>query len=88
MGFDPCNCTLKIRESVWDSNYEHGSSFGSVRVHSLTLFAFPGACDVTPGPLSRLTTLQPLTLVVSPRLGLQHIWTYENMVKFEPFKSS
>jgi hypothetical protein len=38
MGFDPCNCALKIWKSIWDSNSEHGSSFGSVRVHSLTLF--------------------------------------------------
>jgi hypothetical protein len=33
MGFDPCNCSLKI----WDSNSQNGSSFGSVSVHSFTL---------------------------------------------------
>ncbi len=35
-GFDPCSCALKIRESIRDSNSQHGSSLGSVRVHSLT----------------------------------------------------
>jgi hypothetical protein len=49
MGFDPCNRALKIWESIWDSNSHNGSSFGSVRVHSLTLTTLPGACDVTPG---------------------------------------
>ncbi len=47
--FDPCNLTLKIRESFWDSNSQHGSSLGSVRVHSLTLFALPEACGALPG---------------------------------------
>jgi hypothetical protein len=73
MSFDPCNCTMKIRESIWDSNSEHGSSLGSVRVHSFTLFALPGACDVTPRSFSWPATLQPLTLVASPRLKLQHL---------------
>ncbi len=26
MGFDPCNCALRIRDSIWDSNSQHGSS--------------------------------------------------------------
>ncbi len=39
MGFDPCNRALKIWESIWESNSKHWSSLGSVRVHSLTLFA-------------------------------------------------
>jgi hypothetical protein len=55
MGFDPCNCSLKIRESIWDFNSQHGSSLGSVRVHSLTLFAFPGVCNVTFGSLNLAT---------------------------------
>jgi hypothetical protein len=41
MGFDPCNHALKIQESFWDLNSQHGSSLGSVRVHALTLFAIP-----------------------------------------------
>ncbi len=46
--FDPLNRALKIWESFRDSNSQHGSSLGSVRVHSLTLFALPGACEVLP----------------------------------------
>jgi hypothetical protein len=72
MGFDPYNCALKIWDSIWDSNSQHGSSFGSVKVHSFTLFALPRAYDVTPGSFSWLVTLQPLALIMSPRLGLQH----------------
>jgi hypothetical protein len=68
MGFDPCNCALKI----WESNSHNGSSLRSVRVHSLTLFALPRACDVTPKPPSWPATLQALALVASPRLGLCH----------------
>jgi hypothetical protein len=45
MGFDPCNCALKIRESILDSNSYNGSSLRSVKVHSFTFFALPGACD-------------------------------------------
>ncbi len=63
MGFDPYNHVLKIWESIWDSNSHNGSSLGSVKVHSLTLFALfalfalSGACDVTLGPSSWPTTL-------------------------------
>jgi hypothetical protein len=73
MGFDPCDCTLKIWESFWDSNSQHGSSLGNVRVHSFTLFALLGTCEVTPGSPSWPATFQPLTLVTSPRLGLQQV---------------
>ncbi len=77
MGFDPYNCALKIWESIWDSNSHNGSSLGSVRVHSLTLFTVLGACDVTPGSPSWPTTLQPLALVTSSRLGLRYeVTTY------------
>jgi hypothetical protein len=72
MGFDPYNCTLKIQKSIWNSNSYNGSSLGSVRVHSLTLFALPGACDVTPRSLFGPATLQPLALVTNPRLGFRH----------------
>jgi hypothetical protein len=74
MSFDLCNHALKIQKSTWDSNSQHWSSLGSVRVHALTLFALLGACDVTPGSSFWPTTLQPLALVVSPRLGLRHRW--------------
>ncbi len=71
MGFEPYNRALKIRESIWESNFEHGSSLRSVRVHSLTLFALLGACDVTPRSFSWPATLKPLVLVTSPRLRLR-----------------
>jgi hypothetical protein len=67
MGFDPCNYALKI----WESNSHNGSSLESARVHSLTLFAVSGACDVILVPFSYPTTLQALALVASPRLGLR-----------------
>jgi hypothetical protein len=72
MGFDLCNCTLKIPKSIWDSNSYNGSSLGNVKVHSLTLFALSKACDVTPGLPSWHKTLQALALVVSPRLWSRH----------------
>jgi hypothetical protein len=72
MSFDPYNHALKIWKSIWDFNTQHGSSFESMRVHSLTLFALLDACDVTPGSPSWPATLQPFTLVTSPSLGLRH----------------
>ncbi len=76
MGCGPCNHALKIWESIWDSNSHNGSSLGSVRVHSLTLFALLGASDVTPRSPSWPATLQPFALVVSPKLGLRHYECY------------
>ncbi len=73
MNFDPCNRALKIWKYFWDSNSQHGSSLGSVRVHSLTLFALPRACEVTLKSPSWLATFQPFTLVASPRVGLRYI---------------
>jgi hypothetical protein len=74
MGFDPCTCALKIWESIWESNSQHGSSLGSVRVHSYTLFALPKAREMTHKSPYWPATLQPLTLVASPRLKLRHFW--------------
>jgi hypothetical protein len=67
IGFNPNNYALKIQESIWDSNSQHGSSLRSVRVHSLTLFALSGACDVTPGSSSLPATLQPPHLGPEPK---------------------
>ncbi len=67
MSFDPYNRALKIWESISDSNSQHGSSFGSVRVHSLTLFALPGTCEVTPRSLSWPATLRPPCLGCEPK---------------------
>jgi hypothetical protein len=69
--FDPCNRVLKIRESFRDSNSQHGSSLGSVRVHALTFFALLGACEMTFESSSWPATFQPFVLVASPTLGLQ-----------------
>ncbi len=77
MSFNPCNRTMKIQESIWDSNSQHWSSLGSVRAHSLTLFALSGACDVTFGSPSWPATLQPLALIASPRLGLRQCGGHE-----------
>jgi hypothetical protein len=79
--FDPYNCVMKIWESIRDSNFQHGSPLGSVRVHSLTLFALPRACEVTPGSPSWPATLPHLALVASPRLGLRHLRCYFNHIK-------
>ncbi len=67
MGFDPCNRALKIWKSFWDSNSQHGSSFGSVRVHALTFFALSEACEVTPMSPSWPANLQPLCLGREPK---------------------
>jgi hypothetical protein len=49
-GFEPCNCSLKFRESTETPTPKHnGSSFGSVSVHSHTLPHFgasPLACTL------------------------------------------
>jgi len=42
-----------------------------VRVHSLTVFAFSRAWDVTPGLPSWPATLRALALIASPKLGLR-----------------
>jgi hypothetical protein len=70
MGFDPYNHALKIWESIWDSNSQHGvhlGVWGFIPSHSLAL---SGTCDVTLESPSWPTTLQPLALVMSPRLRL------------------
>jgi hypothetical protein len=74
LSFDLSKRSLKFRESFWDStltNSQHGSSLGSVRVHSFTLFALPGACDMTFGSTYRPAHLQPPCLGREPRLGLR-----------------
>ncbi len=72
MDFHPCNHALKIQKLIWHSNSQHGSSLGSVRVHSLTRFALSRACDVTLESPFWLATLQSLALVTSSRRGLWH----------------
>jgi hypothetical protein len=73
MGFDPCNRSLKIWESIWDSNSHNGNSLGSVRVHSLTLLALLGACEVTLELPSWLATLQPPCFGHEPKVRIATI---------------
>jgi hypothetical protein len=76
LGFDPCNCFENLGIH-WDSNFQSGSSLGSVRVHSLTL-------SFTLGLLSCLATLQALALVMNPKLGLRHFPTCSSMGYLKP----
>jgi hypothetical protein len=61
MGFDLFNQSLNIPKVHMDSNSQHGSSFGSVSVHSHT-----------PQLPSWPMPLQDFALVASPKLGLRH----------------
>jgi hypothetical protein len=81
MGFDPCNCSLKIWESIgtlihFGIHLGVGTHLGMwrfIRSHSPTL---PTSWDVIlrlpfwPAPL------QALVLVASPRLGLRHLLSF------------
>jgi len=69
MGFDPCNLSLKIRESIktltpqGQLTWECEGSFSHILLHSWE--------DVPPGPPSYLALLQAFALVTSSRLGLR-----------------
>jgi hypothetical protein len=71
LSFGPWNRPLKIWKSTGTLTPNVRVPLGvwrSIPSHSLALSR---ACDMTPRLLSWPTTLQPLGLVVSPRLGLQ-----------------
>jgi hypothetical protein len=73
MGFDPCNYSLKIRESIETPTLKVGTHlgvWGFIPSHFLT---FPRTWDVTHGLPSWPTPLQTLALVVSSRLGLRQL---------------
>jgi hypothetical protein len=73
MGFDPCNVSFKIRESIKISIPKVGAHFGVwvfILSHSPTL---PGVYDVLLELPSYLAFPQTFTLVTSPRLGLWHL---------------
>jgi hypothetical protein len=80
MGFHTCNYALKVSESIWDTNSQHGSSLVSVRVHSLTLFALPGTCDVTLESLFWPTTLQPPCLGRKPKARVTIVVVFLHLV--------
>ncbi len=70
MGFNPCNRSLKIRESTETPTPKVGTHlgvWGFIPSHSLTLL---GAWDVTPKLPSWLAPLQALALVTNLRLEL------------------
>jgi hypothetical protein len=72
MGFDPYNRPLKVHESIRTPTPKMGIYLGIWRFIPSHYFALSKAWDVTPGFPSWPTMSQALTLVVSPRLGLQH----------------
>jgi hypothetical protein len=70
MGFDPWNRFLKIREYIWGSNSHIGNSFGSLKVHSLTLFCITSSmrCDYRASFLA--LNLASLCLGCEPKVGV------------------
>jgi len=82
LGFDPCNRSLNIQESTRTPTPNVGVTLGVWRFipsHSLTLL---GACGMTLRLPSWPATLQPLALVVSPRLGLRQSRCSINLKSF------
>jgi hypothetical protein len=75
MGFDPCNCFLKIQ----DSNSQGGRSLGSVRVHSFTLSYTSGSmrCDSRAFLLART--------LASPCLGCEPKARVATLKEFKEF---
>jgi hypothetical protein len=78
LGFDFCNRSLKIRESIGIPNSQSGSSLGSVKVHSLTLSYTPRSM------VWFLASLFALALVINPKLGLRHYSTYSKHTSYLP----
>jgi hypothetical protein len=68
MGFDPCNCSLKIQDFIKTPTPKVGTHLGEsgfIPSHSPT---FSRAWDVTPGLPFWPAPLQPFTLVTNPKL--------------------
>jgi hypothetical protein len=71
MNFHPCNCPLKIQESIGAPTPKMGAHLG---VWGFIPSHFPKlskACNVILGLHSWLAPVQALALVMSPRLGLR-----------------
>jgi len=85
LSFDPWNRSLNIWESIgsrtsmWKFPWE---CEGSIPSH---VIALPGACGMIPMLPFWPATLQPLALVVSPRLGLRH-WESNWQFDSQPLK--
>jgi hypothetical protein len=85
MSFDPCNCPLKIQESIKTlipKMEVHLRVWGFIPSHSPTL---SGTWNVIPRFHFWLTPSQALALVVSPRLGLWPLVVFFLCVKFRIF---
>ncbi len=90
--FWPLHLPFKDSGVHWDFNSQSGSSFGSVRVHSLTLSCTLRSMKYDSRVHSWPAPSQALALVVSPRLGSQHLyhivqsdwWWCENMIALTP----
>jgi len=72
MGCDPLQSFSKYSKIHHDSNSQHGSSLGNVRVHSLTFSYTSGSMKCDSHAPSWFATLQASALVSNPRLGLRH----------------
>ncbi len=79
MGFDPCNCPLKIRESTKTPTPNMGIHLGVWGVLLLTLFCTLRNMKCDSWAKFWPTPLQALALVVSPKLGLWHKNCYKLM---------
>ncbi len=76
MGFDPCNCFLKIWKSIRIPTPKVGvplGVWGFILSHSPTLL---GAWNVILGLPSWPETLQAFAMFASPTLGLRHFWSH------------
>jgi hypothetical protein len=73
LGFDPCDHSLNIQESIGTSTPKVGAQLGVWRFIPSHFLALPGAWNVTPGLHIWPAPLQALALVTSPRLGLWQI---------------
>jgi hypothetical protein len=89
LGFDPCNFSLKIRDSTRTPPPKVGVALGVWGFISSHFPTLPVTWDVTPKLPSWPTPLQVLALVVSPRLGLQQVHSHmkENMLIITTLKA-
>jgi len=80
MGFNPCNCSMKIRESTETPTPKVGTHlgvWGFIPSHSLTL---PGTWSVSPRLPSWPTPSQTLALVASLRLRLRQLLFFKMLL--------
>jgi hypothetical protein len=78
MGFDPYNCSLKIREFIKTPTPKVGAHLRVCRFIPSHFFTLLRAWNVTCGLHSWPTPSQALALVTSPRLGLRQLDPYSN----------